>query len=124
MAVRSNNDTMLANCVIDEFGVLSSKAVQALLDNVVAIQVLHQFYNTFGQGIDDRLNLLWGVDKFDHLLQGASAVLIQGNRNETRGCGVDEGGALIFGAVFKQLLAEIVSERICCWSVCRGYVGA
>jgi len=112
MAVRSNNDTMLANCVIDEFGVLGSKAVQALLDDVIAIQVLHQFYNTFGQGIDDSLNLLWGVHKFDHLLQGASAVLIQGNRNETGGCSVDEGGPLIFGAVLEQLLAEIIFESV------------
>ena len=40
MAVCANNDTVLADCVIDEFGILGPKAIEAFLDDMVAIQVL------------------------------------------------------------------------------------
>jgi hypothetical protein len=57
-------------------------------------------------------DLLRGGDELDHLLKSASAVLVQSNLDERRGCIADESITLLIGGELEQLLAKVVAERI------------
>lgn len=57
MTVRADGDAVLADSIKDELGVLGLEVVQALLDDVVAVQVLDKIDNLTAQGIDDHLDL-------------------------------------------------------------------
>jgi hypothetical protein len=64
----ANSHTLSPNGVVDELGLFCSKAIQTLLDDMIAIQVLNQLYHMIFQCVNDRLCLLFGGDKLDHLL--------------------------------------------------------
>jgi ribosomal protein S20 len=57
MAVRTYGDAMLAYSVEDELGLRRLEVVQALLDDVVAVQVLNEVDDLTGQGLNDHLGL-------------------------------------------------------------------
>lgn len=46
VSVSANLDTLLANCIKDELRVRSSKLVEALLDDVVAVEILDELNNS------------------------------------------------------------------------------
>jgi hypothetical protein len=53
-----------------------------------------------------------GGEKFNHLLESSSSVLIEGDLNQLRRGVFDESSALLIVRIFKQLLAEIIAEWI------------
>lgn len=88
------------------------EAVKALLDHMVAIEILDQLNNPIMQSDDDHMNLLASGDKLNHLLQGTRAMLIESNLDH-RGSGiVDQDCTLLVGGKFEKLLAKIISKRI------------
>lgn len=113
MAMSPDGHTVPANRIVDELGVLRSEAVQALLDYVVSVQVLDQLDHMVLESADDRLSLLRSRNEFNHLLQSPSAVLVESNPHELRRSAGHERHALVIVGVFHQLLAEVVSERVC-----------
>jgi hypothetical protein len=112
MAVGADNDTMSTNSLVDELGLLGVQAVQALLNDVVAIQVLDQIHDMVLQRIDNSLGLLGSGDELDHLLESAGTMLVQRDLNKLGSSVVNEGGALLVVGVLKKLLAQVVAERI------------
>ena len=52
------------------------------------------------------------MNELNHLLESSSAMLVERDSGESVRCSSDESGALVVGAVFEQLLAEIVAEGI------------
>lgn len=101
------------NGLIDEIGCLSLQMIETLLDNMVAIQILHQLNHMVLQGTDDSLNLLAGGNALDHLLQRAGSMLVDGNIPQARGSIVDQHGSLLIVRIFKQFLAQIIAKWIC-----------
>lgn len=79
MAMSTNNNTIASDSLVNELGIVRSEAIEAFLNNVVAIQILHQINHVILQRIDDCLGLLGGRDEFNHLLQCTSSMLVQGN---------------------------------------------
>lgn len=112
MTVSADVNTMVANCIKDELGVFRRQLVKTLLDDVVTIQVLDEVDNLVTKSIDNDLHMLGDRDKLNHLLEGTSTVLVQGNANHLCRCILDKGSAFIISAVLQELLAEIVAERI------------
>lgn len=100
MAMGTNNHTIAPDSFVNELGVLGSEAVEAFLDNVVAIQILHQINNVILQRMDDCLSLLRGRDELNHLLQCAGSMLIQGNLDQLGRSIVDQSSALFVVGVF------------------------
>lgn len=112
MTVSADNDTASADGVKDELGVFGRQVIEALLDDVVAVEVLDERNHFESQSLGDGHDLLLGRDKFDHLLESASAMLVEGNLDHRgRGC-ADENGALVVIGVLQKLLTEVVAKRI------------
>ena len=57
-------------------------------------------------------NLIVGRDELNHLLQSASAVLVECNRDHSRGCIAHKSVALLIIAEFQELLTKVVTKRI------------
>lgn len=112
MAVGSHIDTVGSNSVKDELSIRRGKLVKALLDDMVAVQVLNQFDDAVSKGSDDGLDLARGGDEFNHLLEGPSSVLVECNADELTGGILNENSALLIIAVLEELLAEVVSKGI------------
>jgi len=112
VAVGSHINTVSSNSIKDKLGVYRRELIEALLDDVVAVQVLNQFDDTVSKSSDDGLDLARSGDEFNHLLEGPSSVLVQSNANKLAGGILNENGALLIVAVLKELLAEVVSEWI------------
>ena len=79
---------------------------------MVAVEILDQLHHPVLQGIDDRLDLLAGGDKFNHLLQSPGTMGIKRNIDHFRSGTVDQHRALLVSGEFKQLLAKVVAEWI------------
>lgn len=113
VAVSADFDAVVTDSVKDELGIQRCELVQALLDDVVAIQILDKLDNTETQGLDDEMNLLRRADILNHLLQGACSMLVKGNADHVLGCILYQDGTLIVIAELKQLLAQIITKRVC-----------
>lgn len=57
MAVRTNRDAVLANRIKDELCLQRLEVVQALLNNMVAVEVLDEVDDLARQSLDDHLGL-------------------------------------------------------------------
>lgn len=57
MTMSADSDAVLADFVEDELCVLSTEAIETFLDDVIAVQVLDQLYNSVAQSLDDRVDL-------------------------------------------------------------------
>jgi len=112
MAMGTDSQGMGANCIEDELRILGAKVIEALLDDMVAIQVLDETYNILLESTHDGSDLSLSVNMLNHLLKCASSMLVDGNVGHMRSCVGDEGAALFRSALLKKLLAEIVAERI------------
>jgi hypothetical protein len=112
VAVSSNLDTVSTDRVVDELVILRGKTVQALLNDMVAIEVLDQCDDTGVQRNNDNCNLLRGRQELNHLLDSTGAVHVQGNVDQL-GCNIlNNDGSLFVAAKFQELLAQVVAERI------------
>lgn len=103
---------MGGDCVIDELVVLCRQAVEALLNDVVAVKILDECYNVHAQSDDDRMDLPRGGEKVDRLLDSARAMHVERNAHKLRSDRLDDKVALIVGAVFQHLLTQVVAEWI------------
>jgi len=57
VTVRAYSDTIFTHCVEDELSILGLKVVEALLNDVVAVEILDKLDNLVLQGIDNHLDL-------------------------------------------------------------------
>ena len=57
VTVSSNSNAVSTHSIIDELSILSGQTVEALLDNMVSIQVLDKIDNTVTEGVDNSLGL-------------------------------------------------------------------
>lgn len=57
--------------------------------------------------------LLSSRKRLNHLLQCSRTMLVQGNTDQARGGSLNKDSALLIVGEFKELLAEIISERVC-----------
>ena len=96
--------------------VLGNQPVQALLNDVVAVQVLDQADNVQAQSQDDRPDLLGPSrvgQKVNHLLNGSGAVHVERDADQVVGNGFTNDVSLFIGRIFKELLAKVVSKGVC-----------
>jgi len=112
MAMSAHGDTVGADGFIDELRILCTEAVKALLDDVVAIQILNKINNVLFQSVDHGPGLFRSRNVLDHLLESAGSMLVKRNLDQLRGGGVDECSALLIIAIFEKLLAQVVAKRI------------
>ena len=112
MAVGGDLDAVGTDSVVDELVILRGKAVEALLDDVVAVEVLDQSHHTGVKSDDDNGNLLRGRQELDHLLDSPSSVHVERDVDQLRSNCLNNHGALFVAAVLQKLLAEVVSKGI------------
>jgi len=112
MTVGSDINAVGANSIKDELSINGGQLVEALLDDVVAVQILDELDNSVAKSIDDGLNLTRGGDELDHLLQSSGAVLVESDTDEIMRGILDQDSTLLIIAILEQLLAEVVSEGI------------
>jgi hypothetical protein len=86
--------------------------VQALLDDVVTIEVLDEGDDVQVQGHDESLDLSLRREKVDHLLNRAGTVHVEGDLDEVSGDRLDQRVPLFVGAVLEELLREVVAKWI------------
>lgn len=112
VTVSTNFNTVHSNCIEDELSILSGELVQALLDDMVAVQILNQVNDSAVESINDNADLLGSVNVLDHLLQRPSTVLVESNDRKLARSILNENCALILIAVLQQFLDEIISKWI------------
>jgi hypothetical protein len=82
---------------------------------MVAIQILDQANNVQTQRQDDRPDLFGPSrvgQEVNHLLDGSCSVHVERDADEVVGDGFANDVSLFIGRVFKELLAEVVSEGV------------
>jgi ABC-type ATPase with predicted acetyltransferase domain len=57
MAVRANSDAVLADSIEDKLGILRLEMIQALLDDMIAVQILDKVDDLARESLDDHLDL-------------------------------------------------------------------
>lgn len=112
VAVGTDIDAVDSDGIKDELGVLGRELVQALLDNVVAVEILDELNHLVAESLDNDRHLLLGRDELNHLLQGSCSMLVQRNADEVMGGVQDKYGAILIVAELEKLLAQVVAERI------------
>ncbi|KAI6769920.1 hypothetical protein HG530_004549 [Fusarium avenaceum] len=112
VSMSANLNTALANSVEDELSIGGSKLVEALLNDMVAIEILDQLNNFFTKCLDDEMNLLRGAHELNHLLKRACAVLVERNANHVLGSVLNQSSPLIVIAKLEELLAQIITKRV------------
>jgi len=112
VAVSANFDAVLADSIEDEGRIGSAQLVQTLLNDVVAVEVLNKLDDLMTKGLNDEVHLSRRGHMLDHLLEGSSTMLIQGDANHLRGGVLNENGALLVTAELDELLAQVVTEGI------------
>ena len=113
VAVRTDGYAVLANSIKDELGIFCLEVVQALLDHVVAVEILNERDYVATQSVDDDLDLLRRRNEFNHLLQSAGTVLVECDGDQGWSGIAHEGSALLTAAELQKLLAEVVAKRVC-----------
>jgi hypothetical protein len=76
MAVSSDINTVGADGVEDELSIGRRELVEALLNDMIAVQVLDKFNDSEAESVNNRLDLTGCGDEFDHLLQSPSSMLV------------------------------------------------
>ena len=128
MTMGTDSNAVISHSIKDELGILSRETVQALLDDVIAVEILDKVDNLILESIDDSVDLdnismrlipaakstylLGSRDVLDHFLQSTGAVLIESYLDHLRSRIVDKDGTLLVVRIFKELLAQIVAEGI------------
>ena len=112
MAVGGHLDTVGANGVVDELVVLRGEAVEALLDDMIAVQVLDQSHHAGVQGHNNNRDLLRRRQELNHFLNSSCAVHVQRNVDQLRRNSLNNGGALLVTTELEEFLAQVVAKRV------------
>lgn len=112
MSMSSNLDTVVADGIKDELRVSSGELVKALLNDVVAIEILDEFHNSEAESFDDEMNLLRSTNILNHLLQGPCSMLVESDAHHVFGCVLDQDSSFVVIAKLEELLAQIITKRI------------
>lgn len=112
VSVSANLDTLFADCIKDELRVRGSKLVEALLDDVVAVEILDELNNSVAKGLDYEVNLLRRADLLNHLLEGSCAVLVKRDAHHVLRRVLDQDSSFVVIAELEELLAQIITKRI------------
>ena len=108
----SDGDNMSTDCVDDELYIKRFEVIEALLNDVVAVQVLNQRDDLAVESLDDQLDLVRSRNEFDHLLQSASTMLVESNSDHLWRGTANEFGALLISGIFQELLTEVIAKGI------------
>lgn len=112
VTMRSDFDTVAADRIKDELGIRSAELVQALLDDMVAVQVLDQLNHLESESFSDDLDLLCRADVLNHFLESTSAMLVERDANHVPRGVLDQNGSLFIIAKLEELLAQIITKWI------------
>jgi hypothetical protein len=112
VTVSSDFNAVGSDRVVDELVVFRREVVEALLNDVVSVEILDESNDVKVEGEDETLNLTLGREEVDHFLNGAGSVHVERDRNEFTSDRLDEGVTLFVGGVFEKALSEVVGERI------------
>ena len=120
MLVRGYGDDVVPvdDGVDDEAELRRRELEDALLYDVVAVEVVDEHDDLVdgrvgrGEPLHDACDLVVVVDGVDDLLEGARAVLVDGDLEDVRVYGVDELSLLVGGEVLAELLDEVVAEWV------------
>ena len=112
VAVCTHDDAVSTDSIEDELCFLRGEVVQALLNDVVAVQVLDKGHNLVAKGVNDHVDLVASGDELNHLLEGTCAVLVQSDLDHVARSVEDQFSALIVGGELQKLLTKIVAEGI------------
>jgi hypothetical protein len=99
MSVGANLDTIVAHGIKDELSIKGRKSIEALLDDMVAVEVLDELDDSETQGLDYDVNLLRSAYILNHLLEGACTMLIERNADHILGSVLNQSGSLVIIAV-------------------------
>lgn len=106
--------------IIDKLVVFRHKPVETFLNDVVPVKIFDKSHDVKRQSSNDRNNLIiipgvgltLGGQEINHLLNGSSSVHVQRDGDEVSCHGFTYEIPLLICGVFKQLLAQIIAERI------------
>lgn len=112
MAVSAHLDAVIANRIEDKLRVQGGELIQALLNDVIAIEVLDQLDDAEAKGFDNEMDLLRSANVFNHLLQRSCSMLIECNSHHVLGRVLDQNGAFIVIAELEELLAQIITKGV------------
>lgn len=112
VTMSSNLDTVRSNGIVDELVVFWCKLIKALLNDVVAVEVLDEYDDVQAERDDDGVDLPTRREEVDHLLHGTCAVHVEGDINQILGNGLADDVALLIGAELQKLLTQVVAEGV------------
>mmetsp|Transcript_21030 Transcript_21030/g.52946 ORF Transcript_21030/g.52946 Transcript_21030/m.52946 type:complete len:505 (+) Transcript_21030:192-1706(+) len=114
VAVRGDLHRVRHGRVVDELRVLCAQALQAALDDVVAVKVLDEGDHPGAQRLDDDLHLLLSRQSLDELLHRAGAVRVERHADEVAFLRhtLQHLQALLLRAAVEQLLHEVVTKGV------------
>ena len=92
--------------------ILWRELVQALLNDVVAVQVLDENDDVQTERHDDRVDLAAGRQEINHLLHSTRAMHVQGDVHEILSNRLADKVPLFIRGVLQQLLTEVVAKWI------------
>ena len=105
VTMSSHNNAVVTNGIEDELSIVRTQVVETFLNHMVAVEVLDELHHIVLESGDDQLSLLWARDVFDHSLQRASAVLIEGDLRHGWNGSLDEDCTLLGVGIFEKTLA-------------------
>lgn len=76
-------------------GILGGETIETFLNDMIAVQILDEFYHLAVESIDDSLDLLGRRDEFYHLLQSTRTVTVQSNLDHFRSGIIDQNCTLL-----------------------------
>lgn len=112
VTVSCDFDTVSSDGVVDELVVFGREVVEALLNDVVTVEILDERDDVEIEREDQALNLTLSREEIDHLLNGASSVHVERDGNEFSSDRFNESVTLFVGSVLEETLSEVVGERI------------
>ena len=92
--------------------ILRRKLVQALLDDVVTVEVLNEDDDVQAERDNDGVDLATRREEVNHLLDSARAVHVERDVDEVLGDGLADEVALLVGTELEKLLTQVVAEGI------------
>lgn len=115
-----NLDAVLSDSIVDELVIFWSELVEALLNDMVTIEVLDQSHHMKAKRENDRIDLsIIAVislspsgQKVDHLLNCSCTMHVKGDVDKLCRDGFTDDIALFVSGILQELLAQVVSERI------------
>lgn len=105
-------DAVCRDGVVNELVVFGREVVEALLDHVVAVQVLDERHDVEVEREDQALHLALRRQEVDHLLNGARSVHVERDRDELARDRFDQRVTLLVRRVLEEALGEVVGERV------------